>query len=71
VVPGWRPSASCPSRVEPGDPGRADGIDVPRPAGPSLATAFIVLIVLAGGAACVVPAAGGRCAQPLEALRHL
>jgi ABC-type antimicrobial peptide transport system permease subunit len=42
-----------------------------QPAGPWLATAFIVLIVVAGGGACVVPAQRALRVEPFEALRHI
>lgn len=41
-----------------------------QPAGPSLATAFIVLMVVAAGGACVVPARRALRVEPLDALRH-
>jgi predicted permease len=41
-----------------------------QPAGPWLAAAFIVLIVLAGGVACLVPARRALRTDPIDALRH-
>jgi predicted permease len=42
-----------------------------RPAGPSLVMGFIVLIALAGGGACFVPARRALRVEPVEALRHI
>jgi predicted permease len=41
-----------------------------RPAGPSLLMAFIGLMVLVGGGACLVPARRALWVEPVEALRH-